>query len=54
MFEPSETLSCGCVVEWKAERAYVTPCSEEHRTIARMMRKPGSVMVVRPVGWVAP
>lgn len=48
-FYPSETLSCGCVIEWRSERAYVTPCTEKHRTVARLMRKPGSQMVVLEV-----
>jgi hypothetical protein len=49
MFDPSETLACGCLIVWKSERAYVTPCSEQHRTVARMMRKPGSTLIVLEV-----
>lgn len=49
-----ETLECGCVIRFDTDResgtlAWFTPCSEDHRRIAQMSRKPGSMIVVGKV-----
>lgn len=51
MFEESavERISCGCYLVWRKEFAHLYPCSETHRTIARMQRQANSHVIVHEV-----
>jgi hypothetical protein len=48
-----QTLTCGCVLKTETTTEddstalmWLVPCTEQHRTIAMMRRKPGSMLVV--------
>lgn len=52
MFEENvvEPLSCGCRLVWRGDFLHLYPCSENHRTVARMTRQANSHTIVHEVG----
>lgn len=45
----SEVLSCGCRLVRRGDFAHLYPCSEGHRTTARMTRQANSHVIVHEV-----
>jgi hypothetical protein len=44
-------LECGCALTFDTDRetgtlAWLVPCSQRHRLVAQLTRKPGSMIVV--------
>jgi hypothetical protein len=47
----SEVLECGCALLFDTDPesgtlAWLTPCSQRHRLVAMLTRKPGSMLIV--------